>query len=675
MPDPILTLAPHSLYGKLAKDPAPAPLPDSTFYTAPAVGDALVYRFPQGTLSKAQWLVADFLLDGLAIAHFQLSLYEPKLKDGSQRIFRFSFNLLNQCAARLRVPLEAVNQNQWSFLREGACLKRMAGGDRVDLNLVEQITLGVNRKAEGPVRFCMTSLRATAQPPEPLKEPLLPRGKLLDEMGQSTIHAWPAKTPSIEQCTARLKKQLEDAPQQKWPANFNQWGGAKDLKLANPPKTHKPFFTTHHDGQRWYLLDPTGQPFWSAGLDSVRPDVSAAYAGLETAVSLPPRDGEYKSAFSGRWGETFNPLTANFIRAFGAPKWFDAWGAITLAHLRAWGFNTVANWSEWQIAQAAGFPYVRPLSFRPNTARIYRDFPDVFSPTLDADAAALAKQLEPTRDDKALIGYFLMNEPTWGFASETPAAGMLYTHANSHTRDHFATWLAEKYKSDAALAAAWNMPDVTLAKIASGKWDSSRRLNPKARPDCAEFSTLMVERYFKTLSAACKKADPNHLNLGARYHTVPPPWALKGMTSFDVFSINCYQERVPPAQLKTIASTLGVPVIIGEYHFGALDVGLPASGIGRVATQADRGKAFRVYTETAAALPECVGVHYFTLYDQSALGRFDGENYNIGFLDVCNLPYAPLAQAARATHERLYAVTTGREKPFEDAPKYLPKLF
>jgi hypothetical protein len=58
-----------------------------------------------------------------------------------------------------------------------------------------------------------------------------------------------------------------------------------------------------------------------------------------------------------------------------------------------------------------------------------------------------------------------------------------------------------------------------------------------------------------------------------------------------------------------------------------------------------------------------------------ALGRFDGENYNIGFLDVCNRPYEALGLAARASHERLYKVASGAEKPYSDAPKYLPKLF
>ena len=104
-------------------------------------------------------------------------------------------------------------------------------------------------------------------------------------------------------------------------------------------------------------------------------------------------------------------------------------------------------------------------------------------------------------------------------------------------------------------------------------------------------------------------------------------------------------------------------------------MGLPASGIDHVRAQASRAQAFRIYTEDAAVKPWCVGVHYFTLYDQSAIGRFDGENYNIGFVDVCNRPYAPLADAARASHERLYQVATGQIAPYDDEPEYLPLLF
>jgi len=266
-----------------------------------------------------------------------------------------------------------------------------------------------------------------------------------------------------------------------------------------------------------------------------------------------------------------------------------------------------------------------------------------------------------------------MNEPNWGFAAETPASGMLFTTETCDSRLALQKHLSEKYKTDSALAAAWQMPGVTLAKIAKGKWKG--QLSKPAKEDLNNFATVLVDRLFTILTAACKKVDPNHLNLGARYYTVPPAWALAGMKTFDVFSINCYDERVPQKQLDHIAAVTGRPTLIGEFHFGALDVGLPASGIGRVKDQSARGDAYRVYVETAAAQPNCVGVHYFILYDQPFLGRFDGENYNIGFLDVCNQPYAPLAQAARISHERIYDVATGKAEPFTQSPKYLPKLF
>jgi len=42
----------------------------------------------------------------------------------------------------------------------------------------------------------------------------------------------------------------------------------------------------------------------------------------------------------------------------------------------------------------------------------------------------------------------------------------------------------------------------------------------------------------------------------------------------------------------------------------------------------------------------------------------DGENYNIGMLDVTDRPYRELVDAARATHRRLFAVHSGAEAPF-----------
>jgi hypothetical protein len=659
-------LVPERLVGRIVQEAGDAPIPGATWYTAQAAGDGLVYRFPPGALAGAEYLTADMLLDGQHVTSFTLILQEGQ--DGPR--FGLNFGLLNQCSARMRMPLAAVNQNRWRYEREGAWLKPRCRYDRVDLRRVDRMVIEVERKSDRPVRWCMTPVTVTAEEPPRLEEPILPQGPLLDELGQSTLHNWPAKSRTPEQVTERLRAQLDAAPLQRWPEGFSRWGGWVGSRVEATG-----FFRTHHDGQRWWLVDPDGYVFWSSGLDCVRIDTAAAYGGLESALTWMPDPGGPYAAIYGRRGAMplINYLAAHFIRAFGSQEWYDQWAAIALAELRCIGFNTVANWSDWQIASDAGLPYVRHLEGRDlPLPKVYRDFPDVFDPAYPEVAAAYAETLRQTAGDAAMIGYFLMNEPSWGFAQETPAAGMLFNTPSCASRLALAGFLRERYGSDRALSAAWGLATAFDA-VAEGAWNTP--LTPAAQADLAGFSAVMVERFFGELSDACRAVDPHHLNLGVRYYTVPPAWALEGMRAFDVFSMNCYRPRLPADDMAQISAVLGQPILIGEWHFGALDVGLPASGIGHVPDQRSRGQAFRVYLEDAAAKPWCVGAHYFTLYDQSAIGRFDGESYNIGFLDVCNRPYEPLARAARASHERLYAVATGQAEPYGEEPEYLPLLF
>jgi hypothetical protein len=397
--------------------------------------------------------------------------------------------------------------------------------------------------------------------------------------------------------------------------------------------------------------------------------------GIETALKWTPPEPEFADAVRAErlgW-KSVNFLAANMIRAFGREGWRDRWSRIALGEMKRLRFNTVGNWSEWEFASKARFPYVRPLSFRGSrSGMVYRDFPDVFHGAFEQDAAEYAAQLNGTASDPALIGYFLMNEPTWAFSSELPAVGMLYNTESCATREELVRFLRRKYEADATLAQAWKAA-ATFDRVARGKWQGV--LPDMAMGDLREFSLAMVERYFQVLSKACRKVDPNHLNLGMRWQGIPKDWAVPSMKAFDVFSLNCYQEKLPAATGQQISALLKMPVLVGEWHFGALDVGLPASGIGHLKNQADRARAYRVYFEDAAADSNCVGVHWFTMYDQSAIGRFDGENYNIGFLDVCNRPYAEMAEAAIASHERMYAVAAGDLKPFSDAPEYLPRLY
>jgi hypothetical protein len=707
----LASLEPDRLEGEVSRADTPggsgerdenSPVDGGTWYTADSQGSALVYDLPPGALADATYLATDFLLDGPDTAMFRLAL-----SDG-EATFTLLYGVIPYCAGRVRLPLDALDQHRSGLEREGAWCKPMIRGDRVDPADVERIELALVSDPGDGVRWCQSPLSVTAEEPPRLTDPALPEGPLLDEFGQATFREWDGRTESEAELVERLREQRDRADEQREIADehaasdgtdveetefreFDDWGGRTVREF-----TATGFFRTHYAGGRWWLVTPDGHPFWSVGIDVVSPTVSTRYDGIENALAwLPDEDGEFADAFE-HWdesGEYVDFLVANLIRAFGDADWREAWAEIALGQLRDLGFNTVGNWSDWEAASEAGVPYTRPLEVEfPETPTVFRDFPDVYHDAFPGDAADVAAQLEPSVGDPAMVGYFLGNEPDWRAGSEPVAVAMLHATESCATRDELADWLADRYglgdgdgagatdegaggagdtASDSgadSLAETWEM-DVTLADVREGSWDEA--LTEAARSDLELFSSRMVDRLYGVLGEACREVDPDHLNLGNRLVDVPADWVLEGMDgNVDVLTCNCYRNRLP-AEYATVSETVGAPILVGEFHFGAPDVGLPFPSLQPVSTQAARGAAYRYYVEHAATQPWCVGTHYFTMYDESALGRFDGENMNIGFFDVCHRPYEPLADAAREAHDRLYALARAKVDPYSDAPAYL----
>src|ERR1051325_3210959 len=150
-----------AMVGKLRREDGDTPVVGAKWHIAENAGDGLAYRFPRGALAKMSCITADMLLDGA-----ELAVYNIVLREGENgRAFEFSFGALNQCSFRVRLDLGLVDQSKWMVDREGAFLKPIAGGDRVDLREVDRMTLTVSKKGPRPARWCMTPLRATADEP------------------------------------------------------------------------------------------------------------------------------------------------------------------------------------------------------------------------------------------------------------------------------------------------------------------------------------------------------------------------------------------------------------------------------------------------------------------------------------------------------------------------------
>jgi hypothetical protein len=143
---------------------------------------------------------------------------------------------------------------------------------------------------------------------------------------------------------------------------------------------------------------------------------------------------------------------------------------------------------------------------------------------------------------------------------------------------------------------------------------------------------------------------------------------LEAARGFDVFSLNIYRDAPPRATLDRVYEAIRRPMLIGEFHIGVPERGL-APGLVQAMNQEERGIAYRYYVEQGMAHPAMIGAHWFQWVDQPATGRNDGENYNIGFVDVTDQPYTELVTAAKATHARLLGVHGGKIPPYDRHPR------
>ena len=92
-----------------------------------------------------------------------------------------------------------------------------------------------------------------------------------------------------------------------------------------------------------------------------------------------------------------------------------------------------------------------------------------------------------------------------------------------------------------------------------------------------------------------------------------------------------------------------------------------APGLVQVANQEERAVAFRYFAENGFSHPALVGIAWFQYTDQGILGRGDGERYNIGLVDVVDIPY-PIVKGIRAAAENIYSVHSGIREPFSRIP-------
>ena len=517
------------------------------------------------------------------------------------------------------------------------------GGKRGPLHGVDSIGIRMNAPINNPT-FELRSIALSVEDPGDL---YMENKPAVDEFGQSNLLEWEGKIHSLDQLKNEWKTEDKEIVPTKTiqrrnettgematitvavnQYNYSQYGGYLQAK----GKATGFFHTEKIDG-KWWFVDPEGYLFLSHGVDCVSP------GGGGNVRDLDKRNGMYKelppqslNANSQRRGISFG--TWNLFRRYGE-NYPEKSREMIIKRMDKWGLNTIANWSSAEVMnmnKKAFMFQLRDVGIEGGLMGL----PDVYAPDFASKVDAGCKaSVESYKNNPWLIGYFTGNEPSW-LEQEERLCSMILDGPEKPIKTELKNWLA---KGD----------------------------TPERRKQFI-FKTFRI--FLETVDNSIKKYDPNHLNLGIRFGNV------MGIDReileickdvFDVFSFNCYDLYPKKEMMDRAADITGLPMIIGEYHFGTVDRGM-AQSLWQVNSQQERGVAYRYYTERAYAHPGLIGSAYFQWCDQDLTGRRDGENYNCGMVDVTDRPYKYQVEAVMETSKRLFDIHTGKLSPVEQAP-------
>jgi len=399
----------------------------------------------------------------------------------------------------------------------------------------------------------------------------------------------------------------------------------------------------------WWLIDPAGYAFLSKGVNHVS------------------FDGDYSP------GLGYSPYNRAASRKYGG---VNAWAEASVKRLRVFGFNTIGAWSSRETFDK-GMPYtiILDIASQAGSEWLSGRVTDYFSELFEKAADEIARrECLPRAGDPYLLGYFTDNELRWGPDWRSPNHlfdDYLSLPPEAPGKQALVKYLEGKYENVSALNEKWNTSFNSFDDIlriyelpSSGPVDSDRM----------GFLEAVARRYFQVCHDAIRKYDQNHLILGCRFAFRPADEVLRACVGHvDVVSINNYSMEPPVEDLRRVNEITGLPVILTEFSFKAMDSGLPNTrGAGSpLRTQEERADRFESYVRKLISEPYLVGYHWFQYFDQPAEGRFDGENSNFGLVDIKDDPWTVLVERAAAVNlqaEFLHAGHSNKTHVFYVSP-------
>ncbi|HEX2950249.1 MAG TPA: sugar-binding protein [Armatimonadota bacterium] len=489
-----------------------------------------------------------------------------------------------------------------------------------------------------------------------------------DRFGQSVQDTFPGKVTREEELRADV---AQDAAYYAslTPPKFDHYGGEPGSRQKYGLRATG-FFHVEKKANRWLMVDPDGNAFFHLGVCGVGScDDYTSTKGRENIYEwLPAQNSEYATAFLTGSTGVFSYYRANVIRKYEKPFNNEEWGARFADRLRKWGFNSVGAFiNPTQSILDKNFPYVLFLPFGTETQPLRLPGVGFFDPFNAQTPGVIDRafvQLASKADDPRLIGYFLGNEQPF----EGIPHGVAALKGNFAAKQHLVSMLRDKYQTIDRFNVAWGMQATSFEQLADMGLPISTQA---ASSDMMEYTAQFIEAYYKVIADTFHKYDTHHMLIGNRWQV---PTANNQQLChiaghyMDIVSINYYTYGIDKELTDRLYHWAGdKPLMFSEFYFSCqAESGLGGGG-GALATQRERGLAYRNYVERAASLGYVVGIEWFASIDQALTGRFfqvNGENANIGLVNVADRPYKDFLAECMKTNYNIYPIVFGEMAPF-----------
>ena len=395
----------------------------------------------------------------------------------------------------------------------------------------------------------------------------------------------------------------------------------------------------------WWFIDPYGEKFFANGVTDVNPN--SLYYGEKT-------------------------------------DWINK----TENNLKNWGFNCVTSNQDFDMYYALRFRLKQIIHYKRWTSDV---IPDVFDPWWQEKVnKTIYENASLYKNDSKVLGYYTDNEMKWGpehyYDDRTILEVFMAASEECPGKHRVVSFFKDRYKEDIDLFnKVWNMNisdfdellnfdslgiketwrilsqyNIYKLKIIKEykQYLKDRSLIDIAENDIREFARIVANTYFRITDTALEKADPNHLNLGVRFHLYgATKEVIEECAKFvDVISINNWRFgfvnsiEIYPTYHTNAYGCVPVnnwmyeyykyskkPIIVPEIAFGCNDGSWPQSDkIHLCESYNQKGRAYFYEKYNRNILERSYIIGYFWM-------RYhDMECANNGIVDLWDNPYNTL---------------------------------